>query len=149
MGEEREQHPQFVCGCTTSQHPFDVRRRGKLDAKNFMDDLCLEMMRTFNQERPIVFNTLQMYRHDRLEYLKEIEQHQRARWLSHRSEDRTRSLHGKRKATCPGKGDPLAHSAGQSRHGPGYLCIHQIAWIDMRWLQDRTTRKVRSYWPIC
>lgn len=38
-----------------------------------MDDLCLEMMRTFNQERPIVFNTLQMYRHDRLEYLKEID----------------------------------------------------------------------------
>jgi proline dehydrogenase len=38
-----------------------------------MDDLCLEMMRTFNQERPIVFNTLQMYRHDRLEYLKELD----------------------------------------------------------------------------
>lgn len=38
-----------------------------------MDELCLEMMQTFNKERPIVFNTLQMYRHDRLEYLKELD----------------------------------------------------------------------------
>lgn len=35
------------------------------------DDLAVEMMKKYNQERCIVVNTLQMYRHDRLVYLKE------------------------------------------------------------------------------
>ncbi|MGI9527540.1 MAG: proline dehydrogenase family protein [Weeksellaceae bacterium] len=34
------------------------------------DDLAVEMMQLFNKERCIVMNTLQMYRHDRLAYLK-------------------------------------------------------------------------------
>lgn len=37
-----------------------------------IDDLALEMMRHFNREKCMVFNTLQMYRWDRLDYLKEI-----------------------------------------------------------------------------
>jgi proline dehydrogenase len=36
------------------------------------DDLVEEMMRRYNTEKPIVFNTLQMYRWDRLDYLKEL-----------------------------------------------------------------------------
>lgn len=36
------------------------------------DDLVTEMMRKYNKERAIVFNTLQMYRHDRLQYLKDL-----------------------------------------------------------------------------
>jgi proline dehydrogenase len=36
------------------------------------DDLTLEMMRKYNKEKTIVFNTLQCYRWDRLEYLKEV-----------------------------------------------------------------------------
>ena len=36
------------------------------------DDLVKEMMRKYNKEKAIVFNTLQMYRHDRFEYLKEL-----------------------------------------------------------------------------
>lgn len=40
------------------------------------DDLVELMMETYNTEKAIVFNTLQMYRHDRLDYLKSI--HQRA-----------------------------------------------------------------------
>ena len=35
------------------------------------DDLCERMMEKYNKEKPIVFNTLQCYRHDRLDYLKE------------------------------------------------------------------------------
>jgi proline dehydrogenase len=35
-----------------------------------IDRLAEEMMSRFNQEQPIVFNTIQLYRHDRLEYLK-------------------------------------------------------------------------------
>lgn len=36
------------------------------------DDLVTDMMRKYNTEKAIVFNTLQMYRWDRLDYLKEI-----------------------------------------------------------------------------
>ena len=35
------------------------------------DDLCQQMMEKYNKEEPIVFNTLQCYRWDRLDYLKE------------------------------------------------------------------------------
>lgn len=38
------------------------------------DDLVTEMMKKYNKETPIVFNTLQMYRHDRLDYLKRLHQ---------------------------------------------------------------------------
>ncbi|MFV5696522.1 proline dehydrogenase family protein [Flavobacterium sp. LB3P122] len=36
------------------------------------DDLVTDMMRKYNKEKPIVFNTLQMYRWDRLDYLKNL-----------------------------------------------------------------------------
>jgi len=36
------------------------------------DELVEEMMRTYNTEAPIVYNTLQLYRWDRLDYLKEL-----------------------------------------------------------------------------
>ena len=37
-----------------------------------MDMLMLEMMRRFNKEKAVVYNTFQMYRHDRLEKLKSL-----------------------------------------------------------------------------
>lgn len=40
------------------------------------DNLIESMMEKYNQDKVIVFNTLQMYRHDRMEYLKGL--HQRA-----------------------------------------------------------------------
>jgi proline dehydrogenase len=36
------------------------------------DDLVTDMMRKYNKNKAIVFNTLQMYRHDRLDYLKKL-----------------------------------------------------------------------------
>lgn len=39
-----------------------------------IDELSDECMREFNKERPIVFATLQMYRHDRMPYLERIYQ---------------------------------------------------------------------------
>ena len=36
------------------------------------DDLTDEMMVKYNQKRPVIWNTLQMYRHDRLAYLKQM-----------------------------------------------------------------------------
>jgi len=38
------------------------------------DDLIEQMMRKYNTEKAIVYNTLQMYRHDRLTYLKNLHQ---------------------------------------------------------------------------
>ena len=38
------------------------------------DDLIEELMEMYNTEKAIVFNTLQMYRHDRMEYLKDLHQ---------------------------------------------------------------------------
>lgn len=38
------------------------------------DDLVLKMMRKYNKEKAIVFNTFQMYRWDRMEYIKHVHQ---------------------------------------------------------------------------
>jgi proline dehydrogenase len=40
--------------------------------QNAADELVEEMMRTYNKEKTIVYNTLQLYRWDRLAYLKEL-----------------------------------------------------------------------------
>lgn len=42
------------------------------------DDLVTEMMRKYNKEKSIVFNTLQMYRWDRLDYLKKLHKQAKA-----------------------------------------------------------------------
>lgn len=39
-----------------------------------IDEMALIMMHRYNQERPIVYNTAQMYRHDRLQYIKQLYQ---------------------------------------------------------------------------
>ncbi|GAA0720441.1 proline dehydrogenase family protein [Aquimarina litoralis] len=41
------------------------------------DELVAKMMRKYNKEKAIIYNTLQLYRHDRLEYLKKL--HEEAR----------------------------------------------------------------------
>jgi proline dehydrogenase len=43
-----------------------------------IDRLAVEMMERYNRERPIIFNTLQMYRTDRLQYLKDFRRQARA-----------------------------------------------------------------------
>jgi len=42
-----------------------------------IDALVTEMTEKFNREKPIIFNTIQLYRHDRLEFLKQS--HQKAK----------------------------------------------------------------------
>ena len=39
--------------------------------QNAIDSLATEMMGKYNRESPIVYNTIQLYRHDRLEFLKQ------------------------------------------------------------------------------
>lgn len=56
---------------------FSVNQPVMIDAEETwiqpaIDQLALEMMMLFNKERAIVFNTIQLYRHDRLSYLKNL-----------------------------------------------------------------------------
>ncbi len=57
-----------VCLLIDSEHSW---------MQDAVDDLCEEMMVKYNKVKPHVFNTLQLYRWDRMEYLKE--QHQKAK----------------------------------------------------------------------
>lgn len=43
-----------------------------------IDEIALSMMKKFNQNKAVVYNTLQMYRHDRLDYLKELHEQTKA-----------------------------------------------------------------------
>lgn len=43
--------------------------------QNVVDELAQEMMMKYNKERAIIYNTLQMYRHDRLAFLKISTEH--------------------------------------------------------------------------
>jgi len=59
------------------QKAHDLNVRIFIDAEeswiqNAIDELAIKMMRTFNIEKAIVFNTLQMYRWDRFAYLKQL-----------------------------------------------------------------------------
>ena len=40
-----------------------------------IDEIVEQMMIKYNQETPVIYNTLQMYRWDRLDYLKKVHQH--------------------------------------------------------------------------
>ena len=42
--------------------------------QDVIDQIAEDMMKTYNKEQAIVFNTLQMYRNDRLDYLKRVHQ---------------------------------------------------------------------------
>lgn len=57
------------------QAAYDADQRIFIDAEDSwfqdaIDALCHDMMEKFNQQAPIVYNTIQLYRHDRLEFLK-------------------------------------------------------------------------------
>ena len=43
-----------------------------------VDDLVTNMMQKYNTEKPIVYNTLQMYRHDRMAFVKAQLEHAKA-----------------------------------------------------------------------
>ena len=44
----------------------------EVEVQNAIDDLAIKMMRKYNLKTPIVYNTVQMYRKDRLTYLNEM-----------------------------------------------------------------------------
>jgi proline dehydrogenase len=65
----------------TCQKAYDLDVSLLIDAEeswmqDAADELVEEMMRKYNKEKAVVFNTLQLYRWDRMDYLKQL--HQRA-----------------------------------------------------------------------
>lgn len=72
--EFREFTERFMALC---QRAYDSDVRILVDAEDYcfqqaIDDLTDEAMRKFNKKKAIVFATLQMYRHDRMAYLRNI-----------------------------------------------------------------------------
>ncbi len=70
----REFRERFMAFC---QRAYDNDVRILVDAEDYcfqdaLDELTDEAMRKFNKKRAIVFATLQMYRHDRMPYLRRI-----------------------------------------------------------------------------
>ncbi|MEG1935310.1 MAG: proline dehydrogenase family protein, partial [Rikenellaceae bacterium] len=62
---------------TLCKRAYELNVKILIDAEDYcfqddIDALSEEMMREFNKEKAIVFNTLQMYRHDRMAYLKKV-----------------------------------------------------------------------------
>lgn len=60
------------------QTAYDLNVRIFIDAEESwiqqtIDDLSMEMMRLFNREKVIVYNTFQFYRHDRLQAMKDFD----------------------------------------------------------------------------
>ena len=56
---------------------FKVHQPVMIDAEETwiqpaIDHLAFDMMKKYNQNQPLVYNTIQLYRHDRLSYLKEL-----------------------------------------------------------------------------
>lgn len=60
-----------------AKRAYELNVRLLVDAEHYaeqtaIDNLVNELMEKYNKERAIVFNTLQMYRHDRLDHLKNM-----------------------------------------------------------------------------
>jgi proline dehydrogenase len=68
------------------QAAYDADQRLFIDAEDSwiqdaIDALCHDMMEKFNHQAPIVYNTVQLYRHDRLAFLKSAHEWARAKGL--------------------------------------------------------------------
>jgi len=69
--EKLESRVESIC-----QRAADTKTPVFIDAEDSwyqetIDRIAMKMIRRFNREEPIVYNTLQMYRHDRLEHMKD------------------------------------------------------------------------------
>ena len=61
-----------VCEKAFSENVKILIDAEEVDVQNAIDDLAIVMMRKFNKSNPVVFNTVQLYRKDRLKYMREL-----------------------------------------------------------------------------
>ncbi len=105
-----------VDGLCTEAKKFNVRLYADAEEswmQNAADELMEEMMRKYNKEEALIFNTIQCYRWDRLDYLKEL--HEKARKENFKigakivrgaymeKENRKARKHGKKSPICKNK----------------------------------------------
>ncbi len=83
--EEQEQYNKFVARMEAlADMAYEKGVRLLVDAEHYsyqkaFDDVCEMLMEKYNKERVVVFNTLQMYRHDRMDYLVRVHQEAKER----------------------------------------------------------------------
>lgn len=61
-----------VCEKAFSENVKILIDAEEVDVQKAIDDLAIVMMRKFNKSNPIVYNTVQLYRKDRLKYMREL-----------------------------------------------------------------------------
>ena len=61
-----------VCEKAFSENVKILIDAEEVDVQKAIDDLAIVMMRKFNKSNPVVFNTVQLYRKDRLKYMREL-----------------------------------------------------------------------------
>lgn len=77
--ERVQQRMDFICK-TAHDSDVEVLIDGEESwMQDAADDLVVRMMAKYNKKVPVVYNTLQCYRHDRLDYIKKVHQDARAR----------------------------------------------------------------------
>lgn len=75
---EQHQYKQFIERLDAfAKRSYELGVRLLVDAEHYayqktIDDVTDMLMEKYNKERVVVFNTLQMYRHDRMEYLRKV-----------------------------------------------------------------------------
>jgi proline dehydrogenase len=84
--DQAEWNRVIQCVLRICKAAYDADQRIFIDAEDSwiqdaIDALCHDMMEKFNHQAPIVYNTVQLYRHDRLEFLKNAHAWARERGL--------------------------------------------------------------------
>ena len=102
----REFKERFMAFC---QRAYENDVRLIVDAEDYcfqdaLDELTDEAMRKYNKKRAIVFATLQMYRHDRMPYLRRILDDAKEKRIYRRCQVRAWCLYGGRTCACCGFG---------------------------------------------
>jgi len=82
--QEQEEYSRFYKRiCTICEAAYNNNVPIYIDAEeswiqDVVDEIAAEMMMKFNQKKAIIYNTLQMYRHDRISFLKKSIEHARS-----------------------------------------------------------------------
>ena len=77
-----------------------------------VDALTILMMDTFNKQRCVVYNTIQHYRHDRLQFLKDCHDRSGRKKLYTRRQISKRCIYGERKKKSCGKKLSITYTTG-------------------------------------
>ncbi len=97
-----------------------------------IDEVANEMMETYNQDRIVVINTLQMYRRDRLAFLKESMEHAKAKGYHYGAKLVRGAYMEKERARAKEKGydDPIHKTKADSDVHYNEAMLHMVENLD-------------------